>query len=98
MTIDHYYASNAERVAMLISGQSAVWFFGTVPAAGDHNAYYDYQEFTGQSGYRCVEASAPGGASWSWAFDTTKLGQPHALVWVGYGWEDPGTTCRYAAP
>jgi len=83
--IDAWDAKNEERIAYLVDGQSAVWFFNTVPSAGDHNAYDEYREFASQRdpvNLICVQAHNINGY-WQWAIDKRLFGKPHALVWAG---------------
>jgi hypothetical protein len=76
---------NDERVAMLVQGHEAVWFFTNIRRQGDHTAFYDYAEYTSTldpANRTCVQAWVDG-VSWIWAIDRRLLGRAHALVWAG---------------
>jgi hypothetical protein len=96
VTIDAWDAQNTERIAKLIDGQKAVWFFDTIARQGDHDDFYNYVQYLGSTGYTCIQAQDPGGTSWSWAFDASLLGKPHALIWAGLGFDDPDPICQSA--
>jgi hypothetical protein len=96
-TLDAWYANNTERVATMIDGQQAVWFFTSLAHFGDHNAFSNYtQPYLGSTGLTCVAADGPppSSANWSWGFDVSKLGGQHALVWAGEGYDDPSPVCH----
>jgi len=96
-TLDAWDANNTERVATMIDGQQAVWFFTTLNHFGNHAAFSNYtQPFLGGTGLTCVAADGPppSSANWSWGFDVSRLGGPHALVWAGEGYDDPSPTCH----
>ena len=83
--IDAWGAGNTERVAMLVQGHEAVWFFDTIPRQGDHTAFYDFVEYastTDPVNRTCVQAWVDH-VSWIWAIDRRLLGKAHALVWAG---------------
>ena len=94
-TLDAWSASNTERVADLIAGSSASWFFSRPPVQGGRNGFRNYVQYTSGAGNTCVQAEvdSPQSASFSWQLNPSRLGQAHALIWVGYGYDDPSGIC-----
>jgi hypothetical protein len=82
-------------VADLLGGTAASWFFSRPGTEVDRNGFKNYIQFTSGAGNTCVEAdvNGPASASFSWRIDPGKLGQPHALIWAGYGYDDPSGIC-----
>jgi hypothetical protein len=84
--IDAWGAGNAERVALLVQGHEAVWFFANIRRQGGHTAFHDYVEYPSAldpANRTCVQALTGDGTSWTWAIDRRLLGRAHALVWAG---------------
>jgi hypothetical protein len=94
-TLDAWSGGNTERVADLLGGTGASWFFIREPAPGGRNGFKNYVEYTSSAGNTCVQADldSPQSASSSWRLDPGKLGGPHALIWAGYGYDDASGIC-----
>jgi hypothetical protein len=84
--IDARNARNDERVATLIDGQQAVWFFTTIASPGDHSSgYKNYITFNGQhADWVCISAydTTAQSSGWHFGVDPTRLGKKHALVFA----------------
>jgi hypothetical protein len=84
--LDARFARNDERVATLIDGQQAVWFFSTIPSPGDHTSgYKDYVTFNGQHPeWVCISAydTTSQSSGWHFGIDPGRFGKKHALVFA----------------